>query len=274
MPKNGALPNQRTDTPAELKSGRSHRPWGGRACCSPRDAPTMGRARLLRPEGRANHGTGALIASRGTRQPWDGCAYHSPRDAPTMGGRTCCSPRGAPTTGRARLLQPERQAFPLTEGESAPCRTMDRHPRRTTGQAFPLTMGGCAYYSRGARRLWAGGLITARRDAPTMGRVGLSQPEGTRQPWGGRACCSPKSVRSRRLWAGALITARGADVLPTMGRAGLSQPEGRADHGRARLSQPEGRADHGAGALVAAAPRQNLQKLFSDRVLWQGVRGR
>ena len=32
--------------------------------------------------------------------------------------------------------------------------------------------------------------------------------------------------------------------------------------GRARLLQPEGRADYGAGALVAATPRQNLQKLF------------
>ena len=119
--------------------------------------PTMGRARLLQPEGRADHGAGALIAARGARRPW--------------GGRACCSPRGAPTMGRG---------FPPNE----------------------------------------------------------------------------------------------ANVPADHGRARLLQPEGRADHGRAGLSQPEGRADHGAGALVAAAPRQNLQILFSDHVLWQAVRGR
>ena len=62
----------------------------------PRGAPTMGRARLSQPEGRADHGAGALVAARGTRRPWGGRAYHSPRDAPTM--------------GRARLLQPEGRA--------------------------------------------------------------------------------------------------------------------------------------------------------------------
>ena len=82
---------------------------GGRAYCSPRDAPTMGRG-FPPTEGRTSC------------RPWDGCACCSPRDAPTMGGRACCSPRdaptmggrayhsprGAPTMGRARLLQQRR----------------------------------------------------------------------------------------------------------------------------------------------------------------------
>ena len=85
----------------------TRRPWGGRAYCSPRGAPTIGRARLSQPEGRAGHGTGGLIAARGMRRLW--------------GGRACCSPRDAPTMGRARLLQPKGQAFPLTVCGRAYC---------------------------------------------------------------------------------------------------------------------------------------------------------
>ena len=147
--------------------------------------PTMGRTRLLLPEGRADHGASGLITARGMRRPW--------------GGRACCSPRGAPTMGRARLSQPEGRA------------------------------------DHGA-----GALVAAR---------------GARRPWGGRAYHSPRDA-------------------PTMGERAYHSPRDAPTMGRARLLQPGGRADYGAGALIAAAPRQNLQKLFSDHVLWQGVRSR
>ena len=152
----GFPPHQRAGVPADYGAGAlvaargARRPWGGRAYHSPRDAPTMGRVRLLRPEGRANHGrarllrpegradhgAGGLIEARGTRRPWGGCAY--------------CVPRGAPTMGRARLLQPEGRA--------------------DHGRAGLLQPEGCADHGR-ARLLQPEG----RAD---HGRAGLSQPEG------------------------------------------------------------------------------------------------
>ena len=90
----------------------ARRPWGGRACCSPRDAPTMGRAGLSQPEGRADHGAGALVAARGARRPW--------------GGRACCSSaaaelaktffRSCPLAGRAK--QVNRSAAARAEQEN------------------------------------------------------------------------------------------------------------------------------------------------------------
>ena len=91
----------------------ARRPWGGRAYCSPRGAPTMGRvrlsqpkgqafpltmgrARLLQPEGCADHRAGALVAARETRRPWGGGSHRTRRTFPlTVCGRACCSSAAA-----------------------------------------------------------------------------------------------------------------------------------------------------------------------------------
>ena len=78
-------PNQRAGVPADHGAGGlitvrgtrrpwagalitargMRRPWGGRACCSPRGAPTMGRAGLSLSEGRADHGRARLLQPKG-----------------------------------------------------------------------------------------------------------------------------------------------------------------------------------------------------------------
>ena len=158
--------------------------------------PTMGRARLLQPEGRADYGAGALVAARGARRPWGGRACCSPRGAPTMGRARLLQPEGRANHGRARLLQPEGRA---DHGAGALITAQRTGVPVDHGRARLLQPEGRADYgagalvaARGTRRLWGGRAYCSPRDAPTMGRARLSQPKGQAFPLTvcGRACCS------------------------------------------------------------------------------------
>ena len=145
--------------------------------------PTMGRARLSQPEGRADYGAGALVAARGARRPWAGAVVAARETRRPWGGRAYCVPRDAPTMGRAGLLQPEGRADHGRAGLSQPEGRADhgagglvaaRETRRPWGggshrtrRTFPLTVCGRACCSSAAAEL----AETFFRSCPWAGRT-------------------------------------------------------------------------------------------------------